>query len=115
MSKLPSALPDCGHGNESTTFLFLYCEIGLRHHEQCLAQVRQLEKLFVQSGTGIRLETWISVAHKCEPETYKLSDVLPPKYRLSLGCAAGYQRLAEQTGRLLSVDELLAFIGETLL
>ena len=112
MSQLPVSLPPCGHGAESSVFLFLGCEVGPRHHDECRRSIKELEKLFQETGTSIRLETWISTIHKVE--NGKLSDVLPPMYKLSLGCAKNYQRLAEKPGQLLTATDLLTFISDTL-
>ncbi|MBX9878084.1 MAG: hypothetical protein K2Y22_06450 [Candidatus Obscuribacterales bacterium] len=112
MTQLPVSLPACGHGTESSVFLFLACEVGPRHHAECRRSIEELEKLFQATGTSIRLETWISTIQKVEEG--KLSDVLPPTYKLSLGCAKNYQRLAEKPGQLLTATDLLAFISNTL-
>ncbi len=114
MSKLPPALPECGHGVEPTTFLFLSCQVGRRHHAETTAALAELQKRFKATGTSIRLKTWISTIYKHDSDTNKYTDVLPPTYALSLGCAAGYQRLAEKSGQLLHAKDLLAFISETL-
>jgi hypothetical protein len=112
MSQLPMSLPACGHGTETTTYLFLACEVGPRHRADCIRAVEELKQLFSATGTSIRLETWISIVYKSD--NGKFTDVLPPTYRLSLGCNAGYQRLAETSGQPLSAKELLAFISKTL-
>lgn len=112
MSQLPASLPACGHGTETSVFLFLVCEVGRRHHDDCVGAIEELQRLFQTTGTSIRLETWISNVFKSE--NGKLTDVLPPSYRLSLGCNRTYQRLAETSGQLLSAKELLAFISKTL-
>lgn len=114
MSKIPSALPECGHGAEPTTFLFLSCQVGRRHHAETVAAIEKLQKQFKATGTSIKLKTWISTIFKHESETNKYIDVLPPTYTLSLGCPSGYQRLAEKSGQLLTASDLLAFIGKTL-
>lgn len=114
MSKIPSALPECGHGVEPTTFLFLSCQVGRRHHAACRKAIENLKKLFTATSTSIELQTWISVISQHDPVTGLYLDVLPPTYRLSLGCRKGYQPLAERSGHLLTANQLLAFIGETL-
>lgn len=114
MSKIPSALPECGHGVEPTTFLFLSCQVGDRHQVACRKAIEDLQKLFAATGTSIELRTWISRIAQHDPKTGKYVDVLPPAYKLSLGCAKTYKPLAEKYGQLLTANQLLAFIGETL-
>jgi hypothetical protein len=114
MSKIPSALPECGHGFEPTTFLFLSCRVGARHQVACRKAIDELQKLFAATGTSIELQTWVSRISQEDPATGKYLDVLPPTYTLSLGCAKTYQPLAEKSGQLLTAKQLLAFISETL-
>lgn len=114
MSELPGALPECGHGAELSTFLFLSCQVGERHHADCKFELDQLHEIFRALGTPVKLETWISNVYQWDPKAKKYTDVLPPAYFLSLGCARTYKRLGQKSGKLLTADELLNFIAETL-
>lgn len=114
MSNFPKSLPECGHGAEPSTFLFLSFSVGPRHDDQTRRTIEELKKLFAATGTPIRLKTWVSNIYKYDAETRKRDDVLPPEYRLSLGCLGPYKPLAQTSGKLLSANELLAFIANTL-
>lgn len=112
MSQLPVSLPACGHGAETTTFLRLTFEVGPRHYAETSGTIDELQKLFQATRTSIRLEPWVSTIQKIE--NGKRSDVLPPSYKLSLVCAQTSKLLAEKSGQLLTANDLLAFISNTL-